>query len=54
MPNLQAQTHMKMTTQLEKALNIRLIELYEEQHEGLNFKDAAVTIGDLVKLKHKN
>ena len=39
---------------LEKVLNIKLIELYEEQHEGLNFKDAAVTIGDLVRLKHKN
>ena len=39
---------------LEKTLNITLVELYQESHEGLNFKDDVITIGDLVKQRNRN
>ena len=38
-----------LAKKLEKLLNISLIEVYQETHEKLNFKDRGLTIGDLVK-----
>ena len=40
-----------LARKLEKFLNIKLIEIYEESYEALNLKDNALTIGDLLKLK---
>src|SRR3989344_4695063 len=37
---------------LEKILNIKLIEVYQETNEKLNLKDSTLTIGDLVNLKN--
>lgn len=38
-----------LAKKFEKALNIRLIEVYEETHEKLNVNDSSLTIGDLIK-----
>jgi len=38
-----------LAKKLEKALNINLLESYEETHENLNLKDSTLTIGDLIK-----
>lgn len=51
--------HMKpplaLAQKLEKALGITLVELYEEPAQRtVNFKDSALTIGDLVKLKSED
>ena len=38
-----------LAKKLEKTLNIKLIEVYQETHDQLNFKDSGLTIGDLIK-----
>jgi putative transcription factor len=41
-----------LAKKLEKVLNIKLIEVYEETHETLNFKNSDLTIGDLIREKN--
>ncbi|AJF62602.1 MAG: hypothetical protein QT11_C0001G0459 [archaeon GW2011_AR20] len=41
-----------LAKKLEKILNIKLIEVYQETNEKLNLKDSTLTIGDLVNLKN--
>src|SRR3989344_7239149 len=38
-----------LAKKLEKTLSIKLIEVYQETSEELNFKDRGLTIGDLIK-----
>lgn len=45
------QPTISLAKKLEKTLNIKLIEVYQETNEKLNFKNKELTIGDLVNLK---
>ena len=42
-----------LAKKLEHFFNIRLIEKHEEPNEKINFSDAALTIGDVLKLRRK-
>jgi putative transcription factor len=46
------QPTISLAKKLERTLSIRLIEIYEEVNDNLNFKDKELTIGDLINSKN--